>query len=156
MSSIINLWCSKSPGVILWWSDGGFFSVPLSPPPATSILLLPTFPYITSTTPRDGPWTRSFQSNVGRVNDIKRLRPPPQNPKVTRRRDAFRPISLLLPASLLFSDGLNVRANCLYEWYQAALKLVEIFKYDVTSFDWSVIHINDKYASTKTATGYYN
>lgn len=35
VSSIINLWCSKSPGVILWWSDGGFFSVPLSPPPAS-------------------------------------------------------------------------------------------------------------------------
>lgn len=71
MSSIINQWCSKSPGIILWWSDVVFFLGPTFTSTCLAYFYFPHSPKITSTTPGGGPWTCSLQSNVGRMNSIK-------------------------------------------------------------------------------------
>lgn len=63
LSSGINLWCSKSPGVIPWTSAGVYF-FSCSHFPVDLPHLLPTFPKIASATPGDRLWTCSFQSNV--------------------------------------------------------------------------------------------
>lgn len=124
MSSIINQWCSKSPGIILWWSDVVFFLGPTFSSTCLAYFYFPHSPKITSTTPGGGPWTCSLQSNVGRMNSIKSviiqlwggcalaLKTPKWHGAA---------IFLLLPVSLLFSDGLNVRANCQREQKKPSL-----------------------------------